>query len=90
MRRLVVQIEERTYERLRRRAFDRQVSMAAVVRQVLNDSLAVKPDPVNNPRKLSFIGIGDSGRGDIGRRHDEELAEILYEEHVTNRGRTHK
>jgi hypothetical protein len=28
-------------------------------------------DKVETQKRLSFIGIGDSGRGDLGRRHRE-------------------
>jgi hypothetical protein len=27
--------------------------------------------PADRSKRLSFIGIGDSGRGDLGRRHRE-------------------
>lgn len=77
MKRTQVQLDEATYQELRRRAFERGVSMSALLRELLRERLGAAA----SPRRLegfSFIGSGHSEQGDrapVSERHDESLAE---------------
>ena len=72
-----VQLDEPTYRALKRKAFERGVSMSAFLR----DLLRAEFNPVPAPRRLEsfrFIGSGRSEQGGlapISERHDEALAE---------------
>jgi hypothetical protein len=85
MKRTQIQLDERTYEALRRKAFEKGCSIASYVREVLAYSLGT--DPARRPRRvqdLGFIGAGMSRQGRIkpvSERHDDALAEALAEEH---------
>ena len=79
MKRVQVQLDEPTYERLRRRAFEQGISMAALVRQVLGVYLKTAPPP-RRLEDFKFIGSGYSGQSSIepiSERHDEALSEDL-------------
>jgi plasmid stability protein len=69
MRRMIFQLDEGLRQRLRRRARERGVSEAQVIRDALGQELAAE----NPPRPLS-IGSFDSGHGDLAERVEE-----LYE-----------
>ena len=73
MVRTQVQLDEATYEAVRRIAHRRHVSMSAVVREILNEHLTDKPGP---PRQFAFIAAGASGYHDTAARHDEVLGEF--------------
>ena len=74
MVRAQIQLDEPTYEALRRLAHRRHASMSSVVREMLHDQLAI---PESHPAPLlSFIAAGASGHHDTSRRHDEILAEV--------------
>ena len=78
MKRTQLQVDEATYEALRAAAFDRGVSMAAVVRESLRQYLAIDTEPVWNLDDLTFVGSGRSSRSGlepVSERHDEALAE---------------
>lgn len=82
VRRTQVQLDEPTYQLLRKRAFERGISMAALLREVLKEHLAPQP---SYPRfeDFTFIGSGSSDDGDlkpVSERHDEALAEALAQE----------
>lgn len=83
MRRTQIQIEEETYQLLRRRAFERGKSVASIVRELLNESLGAKRGRSFRIEDLRFIGIGHSEPSPfdpISERHDEYLGEALYQE----------
>jgi len=68
-----MRLDEATYEALRRIAHQRHTSMSSVVREMLQNQLAIQeghPAP-----HLSFIAAGASGHHETARRHDEILAE---------------
>ena len=69
MTRTVVTISRRTLERLKTRAAARKVSMATLIREAL-DEKAEEDQPAP-----TFIGIFDSGTGDLARRSTEERPE---------------
>jgi hypothetical protein len=85
MKRTQIQLDERTYEVLRRKAFEQGCSISSYVREVLAYSLGT--GPARQRRGLQdfrFIGAGSSPQGrlaPISERHDEALAEGLSEEH---------
>lgn len=76
MVRTQLQIDEKTYEALRKQAHMERKSMSAVVREILHEhvggDLAAKG---LRDKDFSFISAGASGRKDISVRHDEALAE---------------
>lgn len=77
MKRTQVQLDEPTYQQLRKRAFERGVSMSALLREVLRQHFAGES---SYPRfeDLSFVGSGHSNQGKlapVSERHDEALAE---------------
>lgn len=84
MKRTQIQLDERTYETLRRRAFEKGCSFSALVRELLTHSLGTS----RTKRRLTikdftFIGAGRSRQGrlsPVSERHDEALEEALREE----------
>ena len=83
MKRTQLQLDEPTYELLRSRAFDRGVSMAAVIREALAEYLLQPTKPRPSIKDFSFIGSGSSSDEDlspVSERHDEALGKALEEE----------
>ncbi len=72
MVRTQVQLDEETFEAVRRIAFRDRVSISEVIRRALRQTLGGGP---RRQRKPGFIGKGSSGRSDVSERHDEVLAE---------------
>jgi hypothetical protein len=70
MQRLMIQAEPGLVELVKRRAHERGVSVAQVVREALEHELGVQEEPLAPP--LHCIGIGRSGRGDLSRRASED------------------
>ncbi|HUP76800.1 MAG TPA: hypothetical protein VM282_27440 [Acidimicrobiales bacterium] len=69
---VTVELPENALARLRAEAVRRNVSIDVVIAELAAQL------PVEVPRRssrLSFIGIGHSGRGDLARRHREICAE---------------
>ena len=85
MKRTQIQLDERTYEVLRRRAFEKGCSISSYVREVLSYSLGLSGTKRKRSIKdFHFIGAGHSRQGKlapVSERHDEALAEILLKEH---------
>ena len=83
MRRTQIQLDERTYEILRRRAFEKGCSISSYVREVLAYSLGTaKGKPKPSVDDFSFIGAGRSRQGrlsPVSERHDEALEGVLME-----------
>ncbi len=81
MIRAQIQFEEEQYEEIRTLAHERRVSIAETVRQLVRAGLrADLGDEPPGPRAealLALAGVGKSGLGDLGRRHDDYLAEDL-------------
>jgi len=78
MKRTQIQLDEATYERLRRRAFEKGVSMAALIRELLQESLGTRPTRRMRLEDFRLIGAGrsqTSALDPISERHDEALAE---------------
>jgi hypothetical protein len=69
MRRMMIQAEPELVERAKRRARERGVSVAQVVREAMQREFG--DDGEHVPPPLSCIGIGRSGRSDLSRRAGE-------------------
>jgi hypothetical protein len=75
MRRIQIQLDEITYENLRRLAFLRLRSLAATIRDLLHRELGV---PIGRRRRKewSFVGAGSSRDPyPVSEQHDRALAE---------------
>ncbi len=85
MRRTQIQLDDRTYEVLRRRAFERGCSISSYVREVLADSLgSAEGEQKPSIEDFSFIGAGRSRQGrlsPVSERHDEALAQAPWKDH---------
>ena len=85
MKRTQIQLDERTYEALRRRAFEKGCSISALVRELLARSLGVgKAKHRPNIKDFTFIGAGRSRQdrlSPVSERHDEALEEALAKKH---------
>ena len=78
MKRTQVQFDEPTYEMMRRRAFERGVSMAKFVREAVREYLKTVPARRKRLEDFSFIASGYSSESEvdpISERHDEALTE---------------
>jgi hypothetical protein len=74
MQRLMIQAEPELVERAKRRARERGVSVAAVVREAMEHELgAAEEEPI--PPPLKCIGIASSGRSDLSRLASEDIFE---------------
>ena len=78
MHRTQIQLDEATYDAVRRRAFEEGASLSAVVRKLLAEALGVTPGhPTQRIEDFTFVGVGRSRQGDhapVSERHDEALA----------------
>jgi hypothetical protein len=74
MRRLMIQADPELLERARRRAAERGVSVAQVVRDAMEHEL-VDAMEEQIPPPLTCIGIGRSGRSDLSRLASEDIYE---------------
>lgn len=80
MVRTQVQLEERQYERLRRIAHQKRISLSEAVRQAVDAGLKhgfdTAADELNGAEALlRLAAIGASGLRDLGREHDRYLSE---------------
>jgi hypothetical protein len=74
MQRLMIQAEPELVERAKRRARERGVSVAQVVRDAMERELqGTEDEPV--PPPLSCIGVISSGRSDLSRLAGEDVFE---------------
>lgn len=77
MVRTQIQLTEAQARALKRAAAERGISMAAVIREVLDRSLATAADDATHRRALAAIGRYSSGRSDVAEEHDTHLAEAF-------------
>jgi hypothetical protein len=83
MKRTQVQLDERTYEALRRAAYEQGRSISSIVRDTLAEALDTKVPGRIKRMRLSDFGFVGSGRsrqgkeGPVSERHDEALARTL-------------
>lgn len=76
MKRTQLQLDEPTYNLLRSKAFQDGTSMAALIRDILQQYFNVPTKPRLRLEDFSFIGSGSSIPSDldpISERHDEAL-----------------
>ena len=76
MRRIPIQIDDRTYEWLRKRSFDEKRSIASIVRECLEKNAG----PPLTLKDFTFVGSGRSKQGKLAPvsvNHDAALAEII-------------
>ncbi len=69
MKRIVIQADERLLDRARRRAAERDVSVAKVVREALERELGYEQDP---PPPATCIGAVSSETGDLSRKASDD------------------
>ena len=87
MKRILLGLTQPQHDRLRRRAADRHVSVAKLVREAVEQ---VYPDELEarrlaHLRSLSALGVFHSGQTDISERHDDYLAEAYMADIERNR-----
>ena len=78
MIRTQVQLEEQQMEALRRRAAERRVSIAELIRQSVDDfiqSSATIDDAERRRRAIAVAGRFHSGLSDVAAEHDRYLVE---------------
>lgn len=71
MRRTTIFADEELLNEIREMAHDEQRSAAELIREAIVSYIAKKREPVE--KKLSFLGIGESGRSDVAETHEELL-----------------
>jgi hypothetical protein len=74
MQRLMIQAEPELVERAKRRARERGVSVAQVVREALERELEVAGEE-SIPPPLTCVGVVSSGRSDLSRLASEDVYE---------------
>jgi hypothetical protein len=77
MRRIPIQIDDRTYASLRKRSFEEKRSIASIVRECLEKSDATRELSLSD---FSFVGSGRSKQAKlapVSENHDAALAEAL-------------
>jgi plasmid stability protein len=80
VKRTQIQLDEATYQALRRRAYEEQRSISAVARRILARALAPAARRLPAAGRFSFVGAGRSRQGKlapVSERHDEALAEAI-------------
>ncbi|MGR3319495.1 MAG: hypothetical protein ACUZ8O_13585 [Candidatus Anammoxibacter sp.] len=68
MKRTTIFADEELINEIKDISKDENRSVAEVVREAMVNYVKQKR---KKPKKLSFIGIGDSGRSDISKNHEE-------------------
>lgn len=71
----MIQAEPELVERAKRRARERGVSVAQVVREALEHELGVEDEEEPLAPPLNCIGIASSGRSDLARLASEDIFE---------------
>lgn len=81
MVRTQIQFEEEQYHQIRNLAHRKRISISEAVRRLVRQGLreGLKKKQTDVEALLSIAGIAASGVNDLGRRHDDYLAEIYDE-----------
>lgn len=74
MVRMQIQLNQEQAEKVRRLAYERGMSIAALVREAV-DGLGETEAAARRRRAVAAIGKGRSGLPDLGERHDDYLDE---------------
>ena len=77
MVRTQIQFTEQEHRRLRRLAAERHISIAALVRELVERNLSHGEAERRRQRALSAIGRFHSGKQDVSREHDRYLDEAF-------------
>lgn len=75
--RVQVQLTEAQVDTLKRVAAERGVSTAEVLRELVDAHLTETPDHDRRTRAMNVVGRHHSGRHDVSREHDREIAEAF-------------
>lgn len=76
MVRTQIQLDEKTHEKLRQRAFLERKSLSAVIREILSSGLEQSlRRRKTRRRRLGFVGIVAGKARDVSERHDRYLGE---------------
>jgi len=79
MRRSLIQFDEESYEKLRRRAFEEGKSISAVVRELVDLGLEPAKSRAKRIRQPSFVAAGKSKQGKlspVSENHDQALGDL--------------
>ncbi|MGB9663274.1 MAG: CopG family transcriptional regulator [Moorellaceae bacterium] len=79
MQRTQIYLHPEQHQALLNEAAQKGVSLAELVRQIVEEHLERRVKPPGTPKEvyLRIVGIGASGKTDISERHDHYLAEAL-------------
>jgi hypothetical protein len=80
--RMQIQFTEQEVAALRRAAAQRHLSISAVVREAVDDSISASAKPSRDElvkRSLEAMGRFHSGTGDVSARHDEYFADSILD-----------
>ena len=78
MKRTQLQLDDKIYELLRRKAFEENISMASLVRRTLESYLSERQTERPGIEAFTFIGSGHSKtdkNGPVSERHDDALSQ---------------
>ncbi len=78
MKRTQLQLDEATYQLLRRRAYEQGSSLAGLIREILSEYLHAGKSRRGRLEDFKFIGSGRAEKSQvepISERHDEALAD---------------
>ncbi len=71
---ITLDLPEAAQARLQAEATRRGITLDQLIAEIA-ESFPAGPAETTSPHRLSFIGVGHSGRGDLSRRHREIRAE---------------
>ena len=84
MKRTQIQLDEHTFEALRRRAFQGRQSLAGMVREILRAHVAPQAERMRRDASpFSFVASGRSrgkGAGTIAERHDAAFSHAIQKQ----------
>lgn len=79
MERTQIQLTEEQALKVREAAAARGISMAAFIREALEDRLTTERASGHRERAIAAVGGFRSGRSDVSKRHDDYLDEAFGE-----------
>ena len=81
MKRAQIQLDEKVYDLLRRRAFQEKRSIAGVIREIISKEVTPSGrSRFSSVKDFKFIAAGQSKQGTlrpVSERHDEALEEVF-------------
>lgn len=81
--RTMLYLDNEEHQNLKMEAAKRQISMAALVRQLVRQYFEQgrTKSPTSRDALIKIVALGSSGRSDISEKHDNYLGEALRREH---------